>query len=752
MNRVIRLPFFVRIPPIPLTLAALAMGGVALTTFLPGVGLAKADEAAAATAPASAPSGMMSAADLRKTAEDFWHFGKIARYDLASRAGNTILASGDDPQTILVAFEAVAAERNDDLDTWFTRWQGLPQMRDVATKLAGVLRDGYRARRSDPAAIKANIELLIKSQRAFDLGVDRLRDSGEFAVPFMIDYLRDPTRTQYHGPVRRALTAMGRSAVAPLCAVTMAKDENLLTITCVVLGEIGYDAATPYLARLANSNEVTITVKNAASSALNQIGTDTSGRKPADLFYDLGDKFYYGTASIGADKRNPVGYIWFWSDSKGLYKTDVPLDIYNQLSAMRCAEFALKLGPSQGDALSLWLAANYQREINLKGATDPTRLPDQPSAVYYGVSSGVRYLQAALGRALHDKNTPLALKVIASLQGIIGEKNGITIDANPLSSALTYSDRLVRFEAACALAMGLPTSHFDGDSRVVPILAAAFAQTGQPGVILLLPKQDEVNSLSEGLKKKNMLVAGSTTADGAVTAAGTLPAVDVAIISSDLPSDVVEKFLSISTRDQKLAGAARVIITKTSASPYEQRKLYDPLLITTQATDAAGLEPVIESGRAATGAGAFDPAAAAQYAERAGGLLRDLALSNNKVMDVSAAKTSLLSALTDSRPDIVKLAGQIVSVLPDGDAQAALFLAAQDAKTPSDVKIALYHDLSNQAKLAGNLLDSGQVDELLKTVADEKNLDVRTAAAGACGALNLPADQAKTLIVQQARD
>jgi hypothetical protein len=132
--------------------------------------------------------------------------------------------------------------------------------------------------------------------------------------------------------------------------------------------------------------------------------------------------------------------------------------------------------------------------------------------------------------------------------------------------------------------------------------------------------------------------------------------------------------------------------------------------------------------------------------------LRDLALSNNKVMDISAAKSSLLSALTDSRPDIIKLAGQIVSVLPDSDAQLALFLAAQDSKNSADVKIALYHDLANQAKLAGNQLSSDQSDALLKTVADEKNLDVRTAAAGACGALNLPANQAKTLIVDQARD
>lgn len=739
MKRVIRLPFSIRS-------AALALGVLATSALLPTPGLFSTVARADDVAPTSQPSS------LQKSVEDFWHYGKIARYDLASRQGSQILAGGSDPQTVLQAFEAVAAARNDDLDTWFTRWQALPPMKDVSTKLAAVLREGYRARRADPAAIKANIELLIKSQRAYDLAVERLRDSGEFAVPFMIDYLRDPTRTQYHGPVRRALSAMGKSAVVPLCAATNAKNNDLLTTICVVLGEIGYDASAPYLSRLAESNDVSITVKNAANSALSQIGGPTAGRKTADLFYDLGDKLYYGTASVSADRRNPVGFIWYWTDSRGLYKTDVPIDIYNQLMCMRCAEYALKLGPTHGDALSLWLAANYQREINLNGATDPTRLPNQPSADYYGVSSGVQYLQAALGRALADKNTPLALRIIASLQGVVGQKNGISTDANPLSSALTYGDRLVRFEAASALAMALPTKHFDGDSRVVPILAEAFAQTGQPSVILLLPKQDDVNSLSEALKKDNMLAAGGTTADSAVAAAATLPSVDVAIISSELPSTEVEKFLATTTRDQKLSGTMRVVLTLTSVSPYEDRKLHDPLLMTTQAKDAAGLKPVILAARAKNGAAAFDPTAAAQYAQRAGVLLKDLALSNNKVLDVSAAKTNLLAALSDSRPDIVKLAGQIVSVLPDNDAQVALFVGAQEEKTADDVKIALYHDLANQAKTAGNLLDAGQVSDLLKTVAEAQNLDVRTAAAQACGALNLPASQAKTLVVQQARD
>ena len=57
------------------------------------------------------------------------------------------------------------------------------------------------------------------------------------------------------------------------------------------------------------------------------------------------------------------------------------------------AEYSLKLGGSSGDALSLWLAANYKREVELpEGATDPTRPEGQPNAHYYGVSAGAKYI------------------------------------------------------------------------------------------------------------------------------------------------------------------------------------------------------------------------------------------------------------------------------------------------------------------------------------------------------------------------
>ena len=88
-------------------------------------------------------------------------------------------------------------------------------------------------------------------------------------------------------------------------------------------------------------------------------------------------------------------------------------------------------------------------------------------------------------------------------------------------------------------------------------------------------------------------------------------------------------------------------------------------------------------------------------------------------------------------------------LLNDKDAQVGLLAAAGQDKTPDDVKISLFKSLATNAKLYGDQLDASQLDPLEKAVDESTNNDVRSAAAEAHGALNLPSDQAQKLIVEQ---
>jgi len=585
---------------------------------------------------------------LYSSVADFWHYGKIARYDLANAQGQKVLQSGAEPVKVLEAFEKVTSEREREaaaLDRWMLRFQATPELKDTATALSKVIQDGHYARRSTPEYIRQNIERLAANERGYANGVSRLRQSGELSIPMMLDYLKDPGKVEFHSAIRRALVDLGKLGLNPLVAATEMKDPELVISVVRALGDLGYDSSVPYLAKVAANPETAATVKDAANIAIAKLNAAPgSALVLADLFHNLAEKFYYGNASITADARNPVAFIWTFDEAKGLVKTDVPHEIYNNLMTMRSTEYALQQGGGASDSLSLWLAANYKREVQLpEGATDRTRVENQPAAHYYGVTAGTQYLNAALQRALKDHDSAVAMKIIASMQEIVGTSNLFTTsNVGPLTDAMQYPDRLVRFEAAFAIAQSLPQQDFAGKDAVVPLLGEALSQTGQGSVVVAMPSQDATNATTEALKAAGFAVTGAPGAEQAITAANQLAAVDVILISEDLGAPEVDRFLQLAASNPKLQGAAKIIVTTTAASPYVQRAANDPSLTVTQAQDAAGLQQAIEAARSKSGSLALSPETATQYAQRSASLMGRLAINRSGVLDLSSAKAALL--------------------------------------------------------------------------------------------------------------
>jgi hypothetical protein len=718
---------------------------------------APADQAPADAAATGQAGGGAVSPELRRAALDFWHYGKIARYDLAAAEGQKVLASASDPAAVLAAIEEASrqSQRPDNIDAWLLRWQGVEPMNDVASKILAAVNEGRRAKRSDPDFIQKQIERLPTNERAYQLGIEQLRNAGELAVPMMIDYLRDPAKQAMQTSIRRALRDLGQKALNPLLASTeMAAKANQDTLIAIVtaLGQIGYPEVVPYLARLSASDQSTPAVKSAAAQAMARMGAgDPRNVNASDEFFELSEKFYYDNAAITADTRTPgaPANVWFWDESRGLLRREVPAVIFNEVMAMRAAEYALQLGSSQ-DALSLWIAANYKREAGLpEGAADTTRGENQPDAHYYAVSAGPQYVNSALARALNDRNAAVAVRAIRSMQQIGGPSNIFANNAvGPLVDAMGFGDRIVRYEAANALAAALPQQQFAGQERVVPLLAEAMSQTGTPSVVVVMPSQDQMNAIVSALQQSGYSSVGATGAAAAVAAANQLPSVDVILTTEELGGEVDQLF-ALSGRNPRLRGASRLVITKTNASPYAVRAATDPMLSVTQATDPEGLKAAVDQARAKGQSLPMDPATATQYALKAGDLLSKLAISRGQVLDLSAAEQSLLASLSDPRPEIVKAAGNVLGLLNSKAAQQGLLTTAIDEKSSEEVKISLYKSLASNARFFGNTLGAEQVQALDKTASEAANLDVRAAAAEARGALNLPADQAKTLVINQ---
>jgi CheY-like chemotaxis protein len=318
--------------------------------------------------------------------------------------------------------------------------------------------------------------------------------------------------------------------------------------------------------------------------------------------------------------------------------------------------------------------------------------------------------------------------------------------------ALQFPDRLVRYEAAFALAAALPREPFSGQDRVVPLLSEALSQTGSANILVVTPDQNTLNGLIDALKDVGYNVVGSTTPEGAVAAAASRPAIDAILISEDLGPTAIDRLALLAAQTARLERAVKVIVTKTKASPYAVQSVNDPMLSTTQAplSDIPSLKSAIDDARKRGGLLPLDEATAARYATRAADLLAQIAINHSPVFDLTVTLNLLLSALDDPRPDIVKSDTTVLGLVNSPEIQPALLTKATDAKTSDDLKIAAYKGLAINARNFGNHLSADQVNTLQNMVATAP-VDVRTAAGEARGALNLPADQAKQLIIEQSK-
>jgi hypothetical protein len=297
-----------------------------------------------------------------------------------------------------------------------------------------------------------------------------------------------------------------------------------------------------------------------------------------------------------------------------------------------------------------------------------------------------------------------------------------------------------------AIASALPQQSFNGQELVVPLLAEAVAQSGRPNVLLVVANEADRSRLAGELKGYN--TAGGIGATGAIAEARSLPSVDVIFVAADVKDEEIEQLVRLARENGRLDRTAKVIARNNGGGAWAREAINDPTLSITQATDADGLAKAIEAGRAKTGGLPLDEKVANDFAMRAANLLARLAISRGQVLDLSPALSSLLGSLGDPRPEIVRAVGEAVALVQSPQVQPALLDRAQDPKNAEEVRASLYRSLATSAKFYGNQLAEPQVASLRQNVSAEQNLDVRSAAAEALGALNVPVENVAQLITE----
>ncbi|MBN1359367.1 MAG: HEAT repeat domain-containing protein [Sedimentisphaerales bacterium] len=564
---------------------------------------------------------------------DYLHYAKIGNLDLAKGYAQAILQSDPDPVALLelvqanpTGYELAMRVVNTASDT---------DLVALTKKLLGVIDLGRFMRRSDPQVIVEEVRRLSGTVRARMNATTRLKNAGEYAIPFMLDALADPARRAEMDVIIETLPQIGRPAIRPLVAALQTQNSTVKAEIIRALGKIGYPQSLAYL-RYVVENDPSAELRDLATQSIRLIDPRAVNTPAASLFFNLGERYYHHDESLAPQEGAPIANVWFWDEGTSrLERVEVAPVYFYELMSMRCCEWSLKADAQFGLSIGLWLAAFFKAEST--GLPMPEYFgPNHAGALVYATTAGPEYLHQALARAISDRNAAVALGAVEALATNAGERSLLYAvgPVQPVLQALVFPDRAVRYSAAIAIANAGPRQGFNESGLVVRNLAEALAQGG---------------------------TAAESSAD-------------------------------------------------------------------------------------------WTPELADRYALRAAQAMLKVAVSRNPVIDLLQAQSALIAATHDNREQIQVLAGQILAYLNSPNAQRAIAEAALDGSASMDVRIAAFGSLANSAKMNGNLLPDATVARIYAlTSSDQTEPDLRAAAAAAYGALNLPSQMVKTLILDQAK-
>ena len=696
--------------------------------------------------------------------KDFLHYARLGRFSLADSHAGALLAHPDlNPVEVM----ELANRDRKSVDTLLILIKN-SSIGDNATKVLALIQTGEELQRQDFERIRANIGQLCGSPQQEFFATKYLIDSGEYAVPHLVEYLLHPTDDSCRPRVVVAMTKLGKAAVNPLVMALQVGDDDVRLHLIRALGEIGYPQAIPYLQKLTTSAQSNEQTKQAAASAIDRIA-EVSGREvsgsAAELFNWLADRYYNENEAVRADARLPMANVWFWdSGEQALTATVVPQQLFGLLMAMRCSEEALRLQPDQAGSVSLWLAANFRRESRMgldveSGAAgtaadieDATHPADFPRAQYFARAAGPRYAHLILARAVNDQDTAVALGAIEALRVTAGESSLIGTEdfKQPLVQALRFPDLLVRIRAALALGAALPRSPFADSQYVMPILAQAISTASHEQVVVIGASRDEINRVAGDLRTDKRAVIAETNFFAAMERVRTeFPSVSAFVVSTSVSEPGVAALVGQLRAEFQYLMTPVVLLTSPDQSLLvEDLAARDAYLEPLDAqVGADGIEAALQRVRQRTGQEPMDEALASTIAHQSVATLRGIATDGRTVFNIGVAEPALAAALASSTDETLRRkCASVLALTQSPSAQALLAAAAMDQANSADLRVAMFASLAESAKTNGNMLDDGQTAKVVQLAREEPDLTLRTAASQALGALNLASNRASEII------
>jgi len=736
-------------------LAHVALFGVMIVLAAPlGVASAQSDADAGVSVPADAT--------VETLFTDFLHYARMGRFTMADAHAKALLEHPDlDPVKLL---ELSSKDRRS-VDTLLIIVEN-STIGERAARVLELIQQGEFDRSRDDDRIRANIAQLGGDPQQEFYALRHLADSGEYAIPAMVQTLLDNSKKDLWPRVITALPKVGKAAVNPLVMALRMKNDDVRLHVIGALGEIGYLQAVPYLQRLVVNPDMPESTKTAAGQAIDRIQA-ISGRSVEggceDQFYVLAVKYYDEDPSVRADERLNKANVWYFDDDLQILKaTVVPQRLFGAIMAMRCCEEALVLAKEKPEAIAQWLAANIRREdrlgMNIESGDpdemaepDPTRPDNFPRALYFTQAAGPIYAHRVLERAVADRDATVALGAIEALRITAGEVSliGTEDHKQPLVEALRFPDLKVRIRAALALGAALPKSQFAGAHCVVPVLAAALTQEGKQQILVVDADQASLNRVVDELRGGGADVIGETNFLAAMKRArAEFQTVTAIYIATDVSDPGLPTALR-ALRDEFVYSMVPVVVLAKpgqSLLAEEVASLDDYADFVNAGVAGPGLMDRLAAINARTGHAPLDSDLALSMALESADTLRRIAEDGRTVYDFAQAQPALIGALSSPSEELRITCAAVLALAPTETAQRAIAHVALDPANTKTLRVSAFNSLAESAKNNGHLLEDEQVARLVEIARDDDDLVIRTAASEALGAINLRTNRASEII------
>ncbi|MGV6814559.1 MAG: hypothetical protein ACWA5W_06050, partial [Phycisphaerales bacterium] len=615
----------------------------------------------------------------------------------------------------------------------------VPVLEPVAAKLESAFRDGKLARARSPKEIARNIEFLTQGLRARSLARERLITAGEYAMPQLLEAFLQQKDLALKAQVQRLLVDMGRHAIIPLTTAMSGLDAANQEAIADVLGLIPYRTSLPTLIDIYQSTE-NDAVRQACGRAISRLGGNPAS-DVADMYTFLAGSYYAEPAELTSFTDEPYQLFWKFDAGLGLVMVPIKTPVFHEAMAMMLSERSLRLDPNDHETLGLWIASNYSRELDTPdGYENPLYASSRRSADYYGIAVGPDIDQLVLRRGIDTRDTPLVRLAIDAIAKTAGSRAlwGQAVDGRyPLLESLSYQNRRVQFEAALALGNAQPAETFSGAERVIPLLASAVKDaSSRRAIILTGHDRESYDQYRQALERLGFIV---------------LPPAENGI--SDIESVIVESptidliVTAMGYDDSLLAVESARAETKLSVTPVLSLMGPDDLVpmqrqyhrdhtisIRRAAISPSAFDESVSTLLEAASGGPISEDEAKDYEIRAIDVLRELAISNNQVLNVSDAASILIDVLDQVEGYTLLDIAEIISYMPQEKAQRAIMNKALERA--GEIQTELLTIVADSGKRFGNQLDNRQIRRLIE-LAQDSNDDLATVAVATMGALEV---------------